>query len=166
MNAELGDAESHLPLAPEDPRLSYAQILRLQERLKNDLLQLRGDLDSPAVREITRVLEEREGSRISQPLVRLRRILEEVIAAAEDAARDIEAELVRISQREREHDAAELPGGLARFVDERSSCPGFSYELDRDPERGCVLRWTETLESGEVRARGTLHEIPYAWIGD
>ena len=166
MSAEDEAAGGQPPLAPEDPRLSYAQILRLQERLKHDLLQLRGDLDSPAVLEITRVLEEREGSRISQPLVRLRKILEEVIAAAEDAARDIEAELARISHRERQLDEDELPGGLARFVDERSSCPGFSYEVDRDPERGCVLRWTETLESGEVRARGTLHEIPYAWIGD
>ncbi|MEX2530440.1 MAG: hypothetical protein WD960_06665 [Gemmatimonadota bacterium] len=166
MSEKPRDASSKEPRAPEDPRLSYAQILRLQERLRQNLVQLRGDLDSPAVREITRVLEEREGSRVSRPLVRLRKILDEVIDAADDAARDVEAELLRTSQRRTARDGAELPGGLARFVDERASCSGFSFETGHDPERGCVLRWTETLENGEVRARGILHEIPYAWIGD
>lgn len=156
-------ADGEPPLAPEDSRVSYQQILRLHDRIRQALIQLRAELDSPAVRAIVQSLEEEEGSRVAIPLARLRNVLVEVADATESSAREVAAELAQHSG-ELALGAEELPMGLARFVAERSSFPGFSYETHKDPLRGWTVLWREVLEDGSVRAGGLLYERPHAWV--
>lgn len=154
------------PTPPDDPRLSVGQILRLHERVRERLLELRSELDSPAVDRIVRSLEEQHAGTISPPLDRLRAALEELIVTVEATNREVANEVPRFSRERSERGPDELPPGLARFVMERSACPGFAFETDRDPVRGWVLRWQELLDDGSIRARGTLYEHPHAWMGD
>jgi hypothetical protein len=157
------DGDPRLP--PEDPRVSYSQILRLQDRIRQILAQLQAELDSPAVRTIVAALEEERGSHVAAPVSRLRQVLLEVTDVVEDASREVAAELAQLSG-EASPAAEELPLGLARFVAERSSVPGFSYETHRDFLRGWTVVWREELEDGSVRAGGLLYERPHAWVQD
>lgn len=155
-----------LPTAPEDPRLSFAQILRLHERVRETLREVEATLDSPAVQRIVQTLEDEHGSRVSRPLIRLRAALEETVAVTEATSREVALEMARFAESHQDRGEAPLPPGLARFVAERSSIPGFRFETGRDPMRGAVVRWQEVLEDGSVRAGGILYERPFAWIGE
>lgn len=154
------------PTTPEDPRLSFAQMVRLHDRVRHALREMRDELDSPAVQRVVRSLEEEHKGRVATPLDRLRVALDEAVATSEATGREVASELTRFSAGRGAEDEDELPPGLARFVAERSSFPGFRYETTRDPLRGWVLRWREVLEDGSMRAGGILYERPHAWMGD
>lgn len=154
------------PTPPDDPRLSVGQILRLHERVRERLLELRSELGSPAVDRVVRSLEDRHAGTISPPLDRLRAALEELITTVETTSRQVANQVPRFAREGSLRGPEELPPGLARFVMERSACPGFSFETDHDPVRGWVLRWRELLDDGSIRASGILYEHPHAWMGD
>lgn len=153
------------PRPPDDFRVSYAQILRFQERLRHAVLELRTDLDSPAFQTIVRALEDDHGSRVAQPISRLRDVLDELIRTADAASSEVSDELQRASGGPgREEGCDGIPAGLARFVAERSSMPGFGYDAWKDPLRGWAIVWFEKLEDGSIRASGRLYEKPHAWF--
>jgi hypothetical protein len=154
------------PTPPDDPRLSVGQILRLHERVRERLLELRSELGSPAVDRVVRSLEKQHAGTISPPLDRLRAALEELITTVDATNREVANQVPRFSREGSPRGPEELPPGLARFVMDRSACPGFSFETDRDPVRGWVLRWRELLDDGSIRASGILYEHPHAWMGD
>lgn len=152
------------PTPPEDFRVGFAQILRLQERVRQTLLRIRKDLDSPAVRTIAHTLEDERGSRVTPPLARMGKVLDELIATTDLAATEVTAELDRLSEASGAMEKGGLPSGLARFVAERSAAPGFAYETRKDALRGWVVDWVERIEDGSVRAGGLLYEKPHAWF--
>lgn len=153
-------------MTPDDPRLSFAQILRLHERVRETLREVEATMDSPAIQRIVQILEDEHGSRVSRPLTRLRAALDETVAVTEATSREVAMEMSRFSEGRHDPDEPVLPPGLARFVAERSSTPGFEFETSRDPLRGAVVRWRELLDDGTIRAGGILYERPHAWIGD
>ena len=57
-----------------------------------------------------------------------------------------------------------LPAPLARFLAERSTLPGFRYDVVQDEVRGWVIRWKEYTHRGTVRGYGQFYERPYAWL--
>lgn len=157
--------EESPPRPPDDFRVSYAQILRFQERLRHAVLELRTDLDSPAFQTIVRALEDDHGSRVARPVARVRDVLDELIRTADAASSDVSDELRRASgASELEEGCDGIPAGLARFVAERASMPGFGYDAWKDPLRGWTIDWVEKLEDGSIRASGRLYERPHAWF--
>lgn len=59
-----------------------------------------------------------------------------------------------------------LPSYPQRFLAEHAELPGFSYEVEEDPVRGCIIRWKEYAARGTVRGYGQICERPYAWLDD
>lgn len=164
MSSAPGQPDDATPRPPDDFRLSYGQILRLQERIRHTLLQIRADLDSPALAAVVRALEDDHGSRVTKPLTRIQAALEELIRTTDAASREVTGELERTSGGGNEAGLDGIPPGLARFVAERSAAPGFGYETWKDPLRGWTVDWIERLEDGSVRASGRLYEKPHAWF--
>ena len=151
---------------PAEARREYAQLLRLHDRLKQQLQGIRDDLESPGTQRLLRELRRRVGTGPEDGIA-------EVVAALEEALRSIQ--LAEAEAHEAlESDAVEvsvegidnLPGRLARFLAERLHYPGFTYKVSQDPVRGWVIAWKEHTPDGRIRGFGQFYERPYAWLDD
>ena len=147
---------------PKDAqRDHYVRILEFYQHVRDLLLQLRADVDALSTPSSTTTRSDRpEGVAL---LTRLTSALDEVLETARTGEGQIHRELTRILE-DGTGSEDDLPPGLARFVADRASSPGFEYDVDHDPIRGRVLRWTERTEEGWVRGSGLLYENPHAWI--
>jgi hypothetical protein len=153
------------PLGPAPPGSATERILRQQDRLRQEFLRLRAELDSPQARELRRGL--RQGGRIElaegltqilesvEGALRSVRTLEGVLRSPEGAGTRPYPDL-----------PSELPLRLRQFLDERRRKGRLEWTLEGDPLRGWVLRWKETTPEGKVRGSGRLYERPHAWIND
>lgn len=144
----------------------YAQLLRLQERLLNNLERVRGELDAPTTREILREVRNTSGSAILESTRQIEAAVEEAIRAVQLCQSEINQELIRHPGAFPVEGIANLPGALSRFLAERVETPGFRYEILQDPIRGWIVRWKEFTEHGTVRGHGQFYERPYAWLDD
>ncbi len=139
----------------------YVRILEFYQHVRDLLLQLRADVDALSAPSTTTTRSDRpEGVAL---LTRLTSALEEVLETARSGEGQIHRELTRLLEEDSSGED-DLPPGLARFVADRASSPGFKYEVEHDPIRGRVLKWTEYTEEGWVRGSGLLYENPHAWI--
>jgi len=147
---------------PQDAqRDHYVRILEFYQHVRDILLQLRADVDALSTPSTTTTQADRpEGVAL---LTRLTSALDEVLETARSGEGQIHRELTRILE-EGTGNEDDLPPGLARFVADRASSPGFEYEVAHDIIRGRVLKWTEHTEDGWVRGSGLLYENPHAWI--
>jgi hypothetical protein len=151
---------------PAEARREYAQLLRLHDRLKQQLQGIREDLSAPGTLRLLRELRRRVGMGPENGIA-------DVVSALEEALRSIqlaEAEAqnaLESSAREVTVDGIDnLPGRLARFLAERVHYSGFSYEVSQDPVRGWVIAWKEYTLDGRIRGFGQFYERPYAWLDD
>jgi hypothetical protein len=152
-------------LGPAPPGGATERILRQQDRIRQELLRLRADLDSPQARELRRGL--RQGGRIE-----LAEGLTEILESVEGALRSVRSleGVLRSPEgagtRPYPDLPSELPLRLRQFLDDRRRKGRLEWTLRGDPLRGWVLRWKETTLEGNVRGSGRLYERPHAWIND
>lgn len=57
--------------------------------------------------------------------------------------------------------AGSLPPGLSRFVRDRVRSTGFEWTVERDSERGWVLRWKDRSPDGRLLGGGRVVEGPW-----
>lgn len=147
------------------PGSATERIGRQQDRIRQELLRLRADLDSPQARELRRGLRQGGRTDVAEGLTE---ILESVEAALR-AVRTLEGVLRSpggAGVRPYPDLPDELPLRLRQFLDERRRRGRLEWTLSGDPLRGWVLRWKEYTLSGTVRGSGRLYERPHAWIND
>jgi hypothetical protein len=153
------------PSEPAPPGSATERLLRQQDRLRQEFLRLRTELDSPQARELRRGL--RQGGRIE-----LAEGLTEILESVEGALRSVRAleGVLRSPEgagtRPYPDLPSELPLRLRQFLDERRRKGRLEWTLQGDPLRGWVLRWKECTQEGNVRGSGRLYERPHAWIND
>lgn len=151
---------------PAEARREYAQLLRLHDRLKQQLQGIRDDLEAPGTVRLMRELRRRVGmgpeNGIAEVVSALEEALRSVQLAEAEAHSALEGEILEV-----EVDGIDnLPGRLARFLAERKDVPGFSYEVSQDPVRGWIIAWKEHTFDGRIRGYGQFYERPYAWLDD
>ena len=151
---------------PEDRGAISAQLLTLNGRALQALQTVSQTLDTPATRTLLSKLRDEattdaEAS-VEQVLARLEGLIQAMHYCQSELRRELENSQGRESLRDRDH----LPGALGRFITERESSPGFSWETFQDPIRGWVVKWKQMTAAGTVRGAGQLWERPYAWMDD
>ncbi len=153
------------PPAPAPPGITTERLLQQQDRLRQELLRLRAELDSPQARDLRRGL--RQGGRIE-----LAEGLTEILESVEGALRSVRAleGVLRSPEGAGTRPYPDLPSvlplRLRQFLDERRRKGRLEWTLQSDPLRGWVLRWKEYTMEGNVRGSGRLYERPHAWIND
>lgn len=149
-----------------EARREYAQLLRLHDRLKQQLQRIRDDMDAPGINKLMKELRRRVGTDPENALAEVTSAVEEALRALQmaesEAQQALEADTDDIEVEGVDH----LPGRLARFLAERADNPGFSYEVEQDPVRGWMILWKEFTEDGRIRGYGQFYERPYAWLDD
>ena len=155
-----------LPNSNSQAKREYRQLLRLHERLLSDLQGARMELSAPGTAGLIREIKGRTGS--APDLAPVKTAVEEAIRALQMSEAEIRGSIV-----EEVHEAdvevegiTNMPAYLRRFLAERSSQSGFSYEVIQDEVRGWVVRWKEYTLGGTVRGFGQFYERPYAWLED
>lgn len=143
----------------------YQQLLRLHERLLSDFQGAREELSAPGTDGLVKVIKARTGS--SPELAPVKTAVEEAIRALKLSESEIRGSNVEMTDSDFEVEGiSNMPAYLRRFLAERSSQPGFSYEVSQDEVRGWVIRWKEYTHRGTVRGFGQFYERPYAWLED
>jgi hypothetical protein len=100
-------------------------------------------------------------------LTSVKTAVEEAIRALRMSESEMHGAITDVTEADFEVDGiANMPAYLRRFLAERSSQPGFSYEVSQDKVRGWVVRWKEYTHRGTVRGFGQFYERPYAWLKD
>ncbi|MCH7533918.1 MAG: hypothetical protein IIB36_19450 [Gemmatimonadetes bacterium] len=143
----------------------YQQLLRLHERLLRDFQDAREELSAPGTRGLLKEIKARTGS--APDLAPIKTAVEEAIRALKTSESEIQGSIVEVREADFEVEGVpDMPAYLRRFLAERSSEPGFSYEVSQDEVRGWVIRWKEYTHRGTVRGFGQFYERPYAWLED
>ncbi len=143
----------------------YQQLLRLHERLLSDFQGAREELSAPGTDGLVKEIKARTGS--SPELAPLKTAVEEAIRALKMSESEIRGSNLEETDLDFEVEGiSNMPAYLRRFLAERSSGPGFSYEVSQDEVRGWVIRWKEYTHQGTVRGFGQFYERPYAWLED
>jgi hypothetical protein len=142
----------------------YAQLLRLHERLLNQIQRVREEITSSQTAAILKDIRSRTGTSPD---------LTEITAAVEESIRALKLSQSRIRDSILEHHEAlavdgapNLPAHLQRFLAEHNQTPGFTYEVIQDEVRGWVICWKEYTHQGSVRGYGQFYERPYAYLED
>lgn len=156
----MSDAESSAPR-------EYAQLLRAHDRTRRQLQEILEDLSTPGMQKLLREIRRRTGNAPQQNMA-------EVVAAVEEALRVLQMAESQTHQALNDEDAGalqvegidNLPARLGRFLAERTSLPGFSYEVEQDEVRGWIVKWKEYTGDGRIRGYGQFYERPYAWIDE
>lgn len=151
---------------PAEARREYAQLLRLHDRLKQQLQAIRDDLDAPGTTRLLRELRRRVGTGPENGIAEVVSALEEALRSIQLAEAEAQAALEGGSSEVEVEGIDNLPGRLARFLAERTEVPGFSYQVTQDPVRGWVIAWKEHTTDGRIRGYGQFYERPYAWLDD
>jgi len=151
---------------PEDKATVTSQLLTQNGRALQSLQTLSQALDTPATRTLLGKLRDEATTdaeaAVEQVLAKLEGLLQAVHYCQSELRRELESSQGSDSLRDRDH----LPGALGRFITERESSPGFSWETFEDPIRGWVVKWKQMTAAGTVRGAGQLWEKPYAWMDD
>jgi len=151
---------------PLEARREYAQLLRLHDRLRQQLQRIRDDMEAPGITKLLRELRRRVGTEPETALAEVTSSIEEALRALQlaeaEAQQALDADTEEIEVEGVEH----LPGRLARFLAERADSPNFSYEVEQDPVRGWMILWKEYTGDGRIRGYGQFYERPYAWLDD
>jgi len=142
----------------------FGQLLRLHEQLLAQLQRVADELSSANTKALLKEIRAQTGSSPA---------LSEVSSATEEAIKALKLSESQVRKAILEtHDSMEidgipnLPAHIQRFLAERASVPGFSYEVVQDEVRGWIICWKEYTEKGTVRGYGQITERPYAWIED
>lgn len=152
--------------ADAKPRVTreHAQLLRLHERLLAQLGRMLDDVTSPSTNALLKEMKSRSGT--MPPL-------SDVASALEEAVRALKLSDAQVRKGFNESPGGlivegvpNLPAHLQRFLAERASQPGFSFEVVQDEVRGWMICWKEYTHRGTVRGYGQFYERPYAWIED
>ncbi len=118
----------------------YQQLLRLHERLLSDFQGAREELSAPGTDGLVKVIKARTGS--SPELAPVKTAVEEAIRALKMSESEIRGSNVEMTDSDFEAEGiSNMPAYLRRFLAERSSQPGFSYEVSQDEVRGWIIRW-------------------------
>jgi hypothetical protein len=143
----------------------YLQLLRLHEALLNGLQSVRAELSAPDTAGLVKEIKARTGS--APDLAPVKTAVEEAIRALKMSESEIQGAVVEVTEADFEVDGiSNMPAYLKRFLAERSTQPGFSYDVSQDEVRGWVVRWKEYTHKGTVRGYGQFYERPYAWLED
>ena len=143
----------------------YTELLRLHERLLGRLEGARAELSAPGTVGLVKEIKNRTGS--APDLGPIMTAVEEAIRALKLSESAIQVAVIEVPGAELEVDGVpNMPVYLQRFLAERSSRPGFSYEVVQDTERGWMGCWKEYTHKGTVRGYGQFYERPYAWLED
>ena len=144
-------------------RREYRQLLRLHERLLSDFQGAREELSAPGTDSLVKEIKARTGS--APDLASVKTAVEEAIRALKMSESEMQGAIVDVTEADFQVEGiANMPAYVRRFLAERSSQPGFNYEVDQDEERGWVVRWKEYTTRGTVRGFGQFYERPYAWL--
>lgn len=143
----------------------YTQLLRLHERLLTQFEKAREELSAPGTTELVKVIKARTGT--APDLSAVKTAVEEAIRALKLSESSIQGAVIEEPDVEFEVEGiANMPAYLQRFLAERATGPGFSYEVVQDDVRGWMVCWKEYTHKGTVRGYGQFYERPYAWIED
>ena len=143
----------------------YQQLLRLHERLLGSLQIAREDLSAPGTGGLVKEIKARTGS--APDLAPVKTAVEEAIRALKMSESDLQSAILEETGGHFEVEGiTNMPAYLRRFLAERSSQPGFSYDVSQDEVRGWVVQWKEFTHTGTVRGSGRFYERPYAWLED
>jgi hypothetical protein len=141
----------------------YTELLRLHERLLSRFEGARAELTAPATGALVKEIKARTGQ--SPDLAAVKTTVEEAIRALKLSETAIQASVIEVPESEFEVEGVNnMPAYLERFLAERSSQAGFSYEVIQDEVRGWVVCWKEYTHRGTVRGYGQFYERPYAWL--
>lgn len=151
---------------PLEARREYAQLLRLHDRLRQQLQRIRDDLDSPGTNKLLREMRRRVGTGPETSLGDVAAAIEEALRALQFAESEAHQALESNGDEVEVEGVENLPGRLARFLAERKDSDGFSYEVVQDPVRGWMILWKEFTDEGRIRGYGQFYERPYAWLDD
>jgi len=151
---------------PGDRATITAQLLTQNGRALQYLQTASQTLDTPATRTLLSKLRSEATTdaeaAVEQVLAKLEGLIQAALYCQSELRRELENSQGKESIRDRDH----LPGALGRFITERESSPGFSWETFEDPIRGWVVKWKQMTAAGTVRGAGQLWEKPYAWMDD
>lgn len=143
----------------------YSQLLRMQERLVSQLQRVRDELVAPLTAGLMKDIRNRTGSAPTQAMADVISEVEQAIRALKLLESECQGALQEAPGEEFTVDGvSNLPAPLARFLAERSSQPGFRYDVVQDEVRGWIIRWKEYTHRGTVRGYGQFYERPYAWL--
>ncbi len=149
---------------PSERTAICAQLLHHNGRALHFLQLAAREIDTPATRSLLARLRDEATTdaeaAVEQILHRLDALVQAVHYGQAELRRELENAQGGEAARGRDH----LPGALGRFISERESQPGFSWEARQDPVRGWVVSWKQLTSSGTVRGAGHLSEKPYAWL--
>lgn len=151
---------------PSEARREYAQLLRLHDRLKQQLQRIREDMDAPGTTKLLREIRRRVGLGPETSLGDVTSAVEEALRALQLAESEAQNALEGDGEEAEVEGIDNLPGRLARFLAERKETEGFQYEVVQDPVRGWMILWKEYTEDGRIRGYGQFYERPYAWLDD
>jgi hypothetical protein len=151
---------------PSEARREYAQLLRLHDRLKQQLQRIRDDMDAPGTAKLLREIRRRVGMGPETSLGDVVSSIEEALRALQLAESEAQNALEGDGEEAEVEGIDNLPGRLARFIAERRESEGFQYEVVQDPVRGWMILWKEYTEDGRIRGYGQFYERPYAWLDD
>lgn len=151
---------------PSEARREYAQLLRLHDRLKQQLQRIRDDMDAPGTLKLLREIRRRVGMGPETSLGDVTSAIEEALRALQLAESEAQNALDGDGEEAEVEGIDNLPGRLARFIAERKESEGFRYEVVQDPVRGWMILWKEYTEDGRIRGYGQFYERPYAWLDD
>lgn len=143
----------------------YTQLLRLHEQLLGQFIRSRDELLAPGTNMLVKQIKGRTGS--EPDLTELKTAVEETIRTLKLSQSAIETAVLDTADASFEIEGiSNLPAYLQRFLAEHAGQPGFSYEVEQDPERGWMILWKEYTTRGTVRGYGQICERPYAWLED
>ena len=146
-------------------RREYRQLLRLHERLLSNFQGACEELSAPDTGVLVKEIKARTGS--APDLTSVKTAVEEAIRALKMSESEMRSAILDVTEADFEVEGiANMPAYLRRFLAERSSQPGFSYEVSQDEVRGWMVRWKEYTHRGTVRGFGQFYERPYAWLED
>lgn len=150
----------------EQEARDLSQLMRIHERLLSQLQEARSELNTPATTELISKLRSRTGNQPDTAFSQITAAVEEGIRCLMVFESEIKRELFSDSDQVEVEGIPNLPPHLARFLAERTSLNGFSYEVLQDPVRGWVIRWKEYTSMGTIRGSGQIFERPHAWLVD
>jgi hypothetical protein len=151
---------------PLEARREYAQLLRLHDRIRQQLQRIRDDMDAPGTAKLLREIRRRVGMGPETSLGDVVSSIEEALRALQLAESEAQNALEGDGEEAEVEGIDNLPGRLARFIAERRESEGFQYEVVQDPVRGWMILWKEYTEDGRIRGYGQFYERPYAWLDD
>jgi hypothetical protein len=142
----------------------YSQLLRLHERLRTQLQQMREELTSAQVDTLVKDIKVRTGE--APDLTTILGSVEEALRALKLSQSRIRSVIVEHHETVVVEGVPNLPTHLQRFLAERAQGSGFSYEVIQDEVRGWVICWKEYTANGTIRGFGQFYERPYAYLED